>query len=56
MDEVCARKTGGDDRSEVWTIKIGGAMKTLFICVITFLLASMILAADTLDIYVVDTE
>ena len=31
-------------------------MRTLFVCAVTFLLASMVSAADTLDIYVVDTE
>jgi beta-lactamase superfamily II metal-dependent hydrolase len=31
-------------------------MRTLFVCAITFLLASAVSAADTLDIYVVDTE
>ena len=31
-------------------------MKTVFVCAVTFLLASVALAADTLDIYVIDTE
>ena len=31
-------------------------MKPLFVCAVTFLLASTVSAADTLDIYVVDTE
>jgi len=31
-------------------------MKTFFVCAVTFLVASMVSAADTLDIYVVDTE
>lgn len=31
-------------------------MRTFFVCAVTFLLASTAFAADTLDIYVIDTE
>ncbi len=31
-------------------------MRTAFVCAVTFLLASVAVAADTLDIYVIDTE